>query len=398
MQEPGFITPQSTPRFGPTQKEIADALGVSQSTVAFALNPKQKHKLLPETVARVEAKVAELGYHPQRHARMLRNKRSYTIALLISGALSMTNYHAPKERLHYLAKRIIEKDFQVNTIFFEWFEKNESALERFLINAAPEGVVFLNTFHTPTWERVMSTLCERYIPAINISGMGGGLLDSFSCDMEHGFLEMTRHHIAQGSRRLTLLLPMYYKGYSKPFQITVSARVEGFIQAIAEAGGAVPSSEVLRRFRPETFPPLPSGNSGIVGEVIYPEQSVEDYRNVIEVGEYHVRRLHAEGRLPDSLVCSNDDVAFGALNSALALGIKVPDRLCISGADNSPFSQYSSVRLTTLQQPSEALANLAADCLMDYINSPTRLFPPKEALSVALPPLLVKRQSTERTS
>lgn len=398
MKAPGLIPDQRTPHFGPTQKEIAKALGVSQSTVAFALNPKQRHKLLPETVAKVEAMVAELGYHPKRHARMLRNKRSYTITLLISGGLTLTNYHAPKERLHFIAQKIIERNFQINTIFYEWFAKNESALETFLIDAAPEGVIFLNGYYAPTWERMIHTLCERRIPAINVSGANYGVMDSFSCDMEHGFLEMTRHHIAKGSKRLTLLLPMHEKGYSKPFQITVSARVEGFIRAIAEASGTVPSSPTLKRFRPDNHPPLPTGKSGIVGEIIYPEESPTDFTNVIEVGEYHVKRFHSEGRLPDSLICSNDEIAFGALNSALALGIKVPERLLISGADNSPFSQHSSVRLTTLQQPSEQLANRAADCLMDYISNSSSVFPPTKALSVALPPVLVKRRSTEKTA
>lgn len=397
MEDPGFIIDQRVPLFGPTQKEIAEALGVSQSTVAFALNPRQRHKLLPETVARVEAKVAELGYHPQRHARMLRNKRSYTITLLIGGALSLTNYHAPKERLHYVAKRIIAADFQVNTIFYEWFTRNEAALERFLINTAPEGVIFLNN-HSSLGEKVINTLCKRRIPCINISGVGDGIIDSFSCDMEHGFFEMTRHHIAQGSKRLALLLPMYEKSYEGPFLMSTRFRVEGFIRAIAEASGTVPFSATLKRFRPDNCPPLPKGKSGVIGEIIYPEESPGDFSNVIELGEYYLNRLYAEERLPDSLVCSNDEIAFGVLNSALALGIKVPEQLLISGADNSPFSRHSSVRLTTLEQPSEALAHLAFERLMGYIKTSSNPFPPLEALSTALPPILVKRQSTEKIS
>ncbi len=61
--------------------EVAAALGVSPSTVSRAFN--HPRKLLPETVERVRAAAAELGYVPNRAARALSTGRPATIGLTV---------------------------------------------------------------------------------------------------------------------------------------------------------------------------------------------------------------------------------------------------------------------------------------------------------------------------
>jgi LacI family transcriptional regulator len=67
----------------PTQLDVAQLADVSQATVSQILNPKSELVISAETKARVASAVAELGYVPNRAARSLRSRRTFTIACLI---------------------------------------------------------------------------------------------------------------------------------------------------------------------------------------------------------------------------------------------------------------------------------------------------------------------------
>ena len=58
----------------PTQKDVANAAGVTPTTVSLILNGKAKERHIhPETVARVMEAMKELGYQPNTTARRLRS-------------------------------------------------------------------------------------------------------------------------------------------------------------------------------------------------------------------------------------------------------------------------------------------------------------------------------------
>ena len=66
-----------------TSFDVAEAAGVSQSTVSRALagSPAITH----ETRARVEAAAASLGYHVDSRAARLRSGRTGTLAIVVVG-------------------------------------------------------------------------------------------------------------------------------------------------------------------------------------------------------------------------------------------------------------------------------------------------------------------------
>jgi LacI family transcriptional regulator len=65
----------------PTLRHVARRAGVSTATVSRCLNAPDRVR--PETRARVEAAVAELGYTPNFGARALASKRTNTIGAII---------------------------------------------------------------------------------------------------------------------------------------------------------------------------------------------------------------------------------------------------------------------------------------------------------------------------
>lgn len=376
--------------FGPTQKDIGLALNLAQSTVAVALNPKLRGRLPKETVAIIEQKAAEMGYRPQRMARILRNGRSHTLgALFFSGS-----YHAPQERVKLLAHSALKKGYQLVALDLDWFGLDHRAAEDYLLGAAVEGVVLCNLRHdskthsTLTWEKFLTS---RGLPFVGMTSFMQMETPSIYADLRDGFYRLTQHHLEQGSRRLKLLLPFRDKN-TPNIGKGIDLRIEGFTRAILEAGG-----EVITDPYNADLVPLPTKlrrkTPGIVGHVHYPIWP-EGVKDAFELGGWTVEEfLHKGGTLPDSLVCSNDDVAAGALSVCLKNKIDVPQQILVSGADNAPFSRFCGVPLTTLEQPSEALAEWCLHQIVALIENPQQ----RSAIATeSLPCQLIPRLSTLR--
>ncbi len=76
-----------------THKDIARALGVTQSTVSRALDPAQRHQIGPAMRAKVLATVEKLGFRPNALARRLRRGRAETLTVVIPGEVGKPPAH-----------------------------------------------------------------------------------------------------------------------------------------------------------------------------------------------------------------------------------------------------------------------------------------------------------------
>lgn len=375
-----------TSRFGPTQKDIAKALALSQACVAIALNPKSKDKLPSSTVALIEAKARELNYRPQHQARILRSGRSHTIGVVcMSGEFT---YHAPQERVKQLARCALRAGYQLIAIDMNWFEGNIAAAQDYLLSVASEGIIFCNLSSEKQtgWQEFTS---ERSLPCVSMSSTFDGV-DQVQSDMRSAFRDMTLHHIEQGSRRLHLVLPFHDTVSVEKLRhlTTISERVAGFVDAIRSSGGEVIAGpESGRAFDlPAEFS---SRRPTIQGYVHYPLRT-ELCEDVFDVGYHETRRL-LQTEKADSLVCSNDDIAAGAVAACSELGLRIPEDIRVSGADNSPFARYCGVPLTTIEQSAQSLAEWSIHRIVELIENPRERNTPKTEL---FPCELIFRRST----
>ena len=83
----------------PTLEMVAERAGVSRATVSLVVNGSPK--VSPEVAQAVKAAVDELGYVPNRAARMLVSRQSHAIALV--GPEDMTRLFADP----YLASIVV---------------------------------------------------------------------------------------------------------------------------------------------------------------------------------------------------------------------------------------------------------------------------------------------------
>jgi len=68
-----------------------------------------------------------------------------------------------------------------------------------------------------------------------------------------------------------------------------------------------------------------------------------------------------------ALLCHNDDVAIGAMQSLNKAGLKVPQDVSVIGFDGTEAGEYSSPQLTTVQMPLQRMGEIAIGLLQKQI-------------------------------
>lgn len=102
-----------------------------------------------------------------------------------------------------------------------------------------------------------------------------------------------------------------------------------------------------------------------------------------EHGRAWARAAIDAGRLPDAVVCANDELAAGVLLELRARGVGAPADVLVTGYDDVPFAQL--LGLTTIRQPLQDLGREAARLLRQGSSASRR---------VLLQPSLVVRETT----
>ncbi|MCI1208916.1 MAG: LacI family DNA-binding transcriptional regulator [Treponema sp.] len=90
--------------------------------------------------------------------------------------------------------------------------------------------------------------------------------------------------------------------------------------------------------------------------------------------EWICRKLQELPELPQAFVCANDYLAIRLMKALSVLSAAVPEKIMVSGFDNSNESQFISPALTTVCIPGNKMGTIAADLLLSRINDRTLPF------------------------
>jgi LacI family transcriptional regulator len=84
----------------------------------------------------------------------------------------------------------------------------------------------------------------------------------------------------------------------------------------------------------------------------------------VEAGRRHGRDLLALADRPTAIVAGNDEIAVGVLAAAGDLGVPVPGQLSVTGFDDTPQTQWTTPRLTSVRQPLEGMGRMAVETVL----------------------------------
>jgi len=345
----------------PTMSDVARLAGVDSSTVSRALNARTAAMLRPETVARVKAASAELGYRPNVLARGLRTQRTHTIGLLLP---DVTNPFFPPiirgiEDVFAPAGYVLLIANTDNVV-----EREDQGLDS-LVARQVDGMM-LATSHLD-----VATDAARLggIPVMLVNRRDrSSVVPSVVPDDAIGVRLVVEHLHALGHREIALV--------SGPLNTSTGRdRRDTFVEVAGALG--LPTDMVVHA----DLYDLPSG------------------RRATE------RILDAHGERPTAIFASNDLLAVGALTALRARGLRVPEDLSLVGYNDMPLVDLLDPALTTVHVDQYEMGRQAAIVMLGLLGSPPDADDASGATrngtsptDVAIVPELVVRRSTAAPS
>ncbi len=323
----------------PVMADVARLAGVSHQTVSRVINGSAS--IRPETKARVEQAISELGYRPNTAARALVTRRSGVIGIVGSNSA----LYGPSS-----IQRSVEEAARAAGYFSSMVplaEVTREALADALDHLARQSVEAIVMIAAQEDALAVAHAADSGVPMIVVEGDLSGRGLSVGVDQIDGARQATRHLISLGHRAIDHI--------AGPGTWTEArGRRIGYEEAMRDAGLEVRESPV---------------------------------------GDWTPARGYAIGcdlaRRSDAtaVFVANDQMAIGVLHAFARNGLRVPEDVSVVGFDDLPESAYLNPALTTVRQDFKAVGQRAIELVIATLDGAT--------LDVSLlAPELIIREST----
>lgn len=335
-------------------KDIAEATGVSISTVSRILSRDSSRKLSGETTKRVLSKARELGYGADLPARMQileaeGLRRTYSIGCVLTS--DHESFVSPFFST-LLAGIQNELTRTGSHLKYQFFVLNfmDPSFPQFLQSTHLDCGIMLGRTSLENIELIKAWIPNLVYAGVNSIGMG---FDEVICDGYAGSRLAVKHLIDLGHREIG-----YLGSTQKKYQVFNEHRYQGYRDALS-AAGMEPDEELV---------------------VDTPLTSADGYDSMLA--------LIDKGKVPTAVFCGNDTVALGVMRALTERGYSIPDDVSLVGFDDIDMASYVKPALTTIAVPTKELGRIAVKIMLDKLES-GREYP----LTVNLPFRLVERES-----
>ena len=304
-------------------KDIARDLGVSTVTVSKVLRGQTDigHK----TRERVLKRMSELNYQPNMLARALAGGRSHAVGLVVPDLI----HPFFGEFARSLAGALRSEGL---VLVLASSEEDPDIEEQEIKTLLARGVDVLLVASCRPATRPPPALAETTTPVVLIDRHFPKLPMDFvgTNDLMVGELA-ARHLVGIGRRRIAHIGG---RGISP-----TADRLKGFQRALAAAGIELPKAYVVMRDGFEE-----SGDA---------------------TGYHAMQELLSLREPPDAVFCYNDLSAIGAMDAAMQAGLRIPQDIAFIGCGNLRYADYLRVPLTSVDQSSYRLGDMAAKRVLD---------------------------------
>lgn len=331
-------------RSRPTIREVAQQAGVSHQTVSRVIN--HSDDVLPETRARVETAIAELGFRPSAIARSMAqgktntlacispNLTDYTFASVIEGA----EIEARKNGYFLLSSSAADA------------QSFQDLIDELVGRRRVDGIIVINPYIDDRFQ----SLPENFPLVLVGARSRDERVCSISLDDEKAAYDATNHLISLGHKKIAMI--------SGPMEEDCSRdRSNGYIHALEDHNIQVDLSMVIEGDW--------SANSG---------QSA-------------FQTLTKRGLKPTAVFAQNDRMALGVLHSARDMHLAIPNQLAVIGVDDMPLSSYFDPPLTTMHQDMPQIGKEATGLLLQAIDNHG-----EKSTQLKFAAQLVVRESTQK--
>lgn len=238
---------------------------------------------------------------------------------VIMGAINMDNQRLMLEGME-AAAREADCNLFVFTNYVGTRETVDNIVASYQVLKLPDfkqfdGIILVgNTVHHPlALEMIIQQMHESKKPLVSIDRHFDGMscVEIYSYDAEY---EMVEHFL--------------YHGYTKICYIT---------------GGLETSRDAQLRL-------LAFKDAMRVNGVEYDPGDIYEGQFTYESGVAAAKKILAEGKHPEAIICANDDMAHGAMRVFHDAGYQIPEDIKFAGFDNGEFSTLNKPTLTTVDK------------------------------------------------
>ena len=346
----------------PTLQTVADAIGVSRSTVSNAYS--RPDQLSPQLRRRILDAAQRVGYAgPDPTARSLRRGRAGAVGVLFTASLpyAFTDPYAV-QFLRGLAESV--QGGETGLLLVPQTLDDERTAVRAVNNAAVDGFCI---FCMPDWHPSLAAIQARGLPVVSGQRRPADGPETLfvGIDEAEATRAAGRHLTRLGHRRVAIVGDHLLAGPTRPVALTSPddvayygsrERLRGYYDTLREAG--VDWADVT---------------------------TISTDVNSREAGAAAAAYLLDQAHPPTAVAAFSDILALGVLEALTARGLRPGHDVSVIGFDDIPEAGLAS--LTTVRQPAAQRGRLSGQLLLD---------PPADPADrqIVLPTELVVREST----
>jgi DNA-binding LacI/PurR family transcriptional regulator len=321
-----------------TMQDIADAVGVSQSTVSRVLTgASMPVPISPATRQRVLDMARQMRYRPNPLARGLRGSRTMLLGVIVreitdpffAGAIDAISVEASKHGY--------------NVVLGHAHGRADEAIALRAVLETRHCDAILLVGDTGDQPLLLEDLHEADITVVGMWQGSASLpgIATVNVDNRVGILSLIDHLTGLGHRSFGFIGGSFSFAGGRVLG-DIRERKTAFTEGLADHGIAVPVDYVL-----DAYNNYAGGASGF-------------------------RALMALPDPPTAVLASTDVLAIGALSAAHLLGLRVPEDVSIVGFDDLPLAEHTTPPLTTVRQPLSQMAAVAVAAAVDEASGQTR--------------------------
>lgn len=319
-----------------TIRDIARHANVSITTASYALN--NTGNISEATRQRVLEAASELNYHPNAHARHLKNVLTRNIGVFIS-RFGGSFYEDILEGIHSV---ILDTDYELLVC------PESRSPRRMLLHRQVDGAI---VFDSKVSSDSLLKLASQRFPIVVLDRLlDKDFLLPILLDNAQGVREAFQHFYNQGLRRM-----VYIAG--SPDSFDNAERASTFLREAEQNGMHVP-----------------------VVQGHFTEQS----------GYEAAQTVFQSGELPEAVFCANDQMAIGFLRAMRERGLRAPEDIAIAGFDDIPASSYMQPSLSTVGASRFDWGATATRQLIDFLETGADFHPCR------IPTHFIARQSSQK--
>jgi len=307
----------------PTLEDVARLAGVALGSASRALSIPDRVK--PATLERVRRAVEQLGYVRHGPAQALASRRTRTIAAIYP-TLDNPVFAAS---IQSLQQTLSDLGYQLLVASHDYNLERESNVLRVIVERGVDAIVFVGTEHVDAVFELVRKYRLPYVLTWSLDEARGRQRVGFS--YYDSAYEMAALVVEYGHTQIAVC-----SGFAKGNE-RVRARIEGTRAALKAAG---------LELRPEWVIEQPFSYEG---------------------GRQAVLQVTRGSERPTVLICGTDLIAVGAIGACRELGLRVPEDLSITGADDVELASLVVPKLTTIHVPTFEIGVCAGRRIVDLI-------------------------------